>query len=114
MKNCETCSVSAACKKCILAQTKTKNNASVTHMLFYTTQIAALGWVSLSYLIALYSSVKLGQVYPVESLSSQAIITIFGSIALKVVSNIFEHNDGVVQGTSTTATINKPDDNSGR
>ena len=38
---------------------------SVTRILFVTTQIAALGWVSVSYLIAVYSTVRLGQPFPV-------------------------------------------------
>lgn len=73
---------------------------SVTRILFVTTQIAALGWVSISYLIALYATVRLGQPYPVTDLSEQAIITILGVNALKVLENIFEHNDSKVFGTS--------------
>ena len=55
---------------------------SVTRILFVTTQIAALGWVSVSYLIAVYS--------------------ILGVNVLKVVENIFEHNDGPVFGKNNT------------
>lgn len=71
---------------------------SVTRRLFITTQIAALGWVSVSYLIALYATVRLGQPFPVVELSQQAITTILGVNVLKVVENIFEHNDGPVFG----------------
>lgn len=71
---------------------------SVTRFLFITTQIAALGWVSVSYLIALYATVQLGQPFPVVELSQQAITTILGANVLKVVENIFEHNDGPVFG----------------
>lgn len=71
---------------------------SVTKFLFVTTQIAALGWVSISYLIAIYSTVKLGQPFPVTELSQQAITTILGSSALKVIENVFEHNDGALFG----------------
>lgn len=77
-----------------------KTLKSVTRRLFVTTQIAALFWVSLSYLIALYATVRLGQVFPVADLSKQAIETILGVNVLKVVENIFEHNDGPVFGTS--------------
>lgn len=77
-----------------------KNMKSVTRRLFVTTQIAALGWVTISYLIALYATVRLGQVFPVTELSQQAITTILGVNVLKVVENIFEHNDGTVFGTS--------------
>ena len=73
---------------------------SLTRILFVTTQIAALGWVSISYLIALYATVRLGQPYPVVDLSEQAIITILGVNALKVLENVFEHNDSKVFGTS--------------
>ena len=73
---------------------------SLTRGLFVTTQLAALGWVSLSYLIALYATVRLGQPYPVVELSQQAIVTILGVNVLKVVENIFEHNDSKVFGTS--------------
>lgn len=79
---------------------------SVTRVLFITTQIAALGWVTVSYLIALYATVRLGQVFPVVELSEQAIKTILGVNVLKVVENIFEHNDGPVFGTS-----NEPEKN---
>lgn len=71
---------------------------SITRILFLTTQIAALAWVSLSYVIAIYSTVKLAQPFPVAELSQQAITTILGVNALKVVENIFEHNNGPVFG----------------
>jgi len=71
---------------------------SVTKALFLTTQAAALVWVSMSYIIAIYSTVKLGQPFPVVELSQQAITTILGVNVLKVVENIFEHNDGPVFG----------------
>jgi len=76
---------------------------SVTRLLFVTTQIAALLWVSVSYLIALYATVRLGQPFPVVELSEQAIKTILGVNVLKVVENIFEHNDGPVFGTTNEA-----------
>lgn len=75
---------------------------SVTRLLFVTTQYAALLWVSISYLIALYATVRLGQVFPVVDLSKQAIETILGVNVLKVVENIFEHNDGPVFGKNNT------------
>lgn len=71
---------------------------SITRILFITTQIAALGWVTISYLIAIYSTVKLYTPFPVVELSQQAITTILGVNVLKVVENIFEHNDGVLFG----------------
>ena len=83
-----------------MAKGKRLDARSVTRTLFVTTQLAALGWVSMSYLIAAYATVRLGQVFPVEELSEQAIETILGVNFLKVVENIFEHNDGVVFGKS--------------
>ena len=66
---------------------------SVTRFLFVTTQICAILWVSWSYGIATYSTIVL-------ELSRQAIITLLGMSGLKVVENIFEHNEGVVFGQS--------------
>lgn len=71
---------------------------SVTKCLFITTQLAALCWVTVSYLIAVYATVRLGQPYPVVELSQQAIVTILGVTALKVLENIFEHNDNAIFG----------------
>ena len=73
---------------------------SVTRVLFLTTQLAALVWVSLSYCIAIYATVRLGQPFPVVELSQQAITTILGVNVLKVVENVFEHNDGGLWGKS--------------
>lgn len=72
----------------------------VTRLLFVTTQVAALFWVTTSYLLAAYATVKLEQPFPVVELSQQAIETILGVTALKVIENIFEHNDGAIFGTS--------------
>lgn len=85
-----------------MAKGKRLDARSVTRTLFVTTQLAALGWVSMSYLIAAYATVRLGQVFPVEELSEQAIETILGVNFLKVIENIFEHNDGPVFGKSNT------------
>ncbi|OUQ82422.1 hypothetical protein [Flavonifractor sp. An100] len=85
-----------------MAKGKRLDARSVTRTLFVTTQLAALGWVSMSYLIAAYATVRLGQVFPVEELSEQAIETILGVNFLKVIENIFEHNDGSVFGKSNT------------
>lgn len=74
---------------------------SVTKILFLSTQTAALVWVTLSYLIAIYATVRLGQPFPVVELSQQAITTILGANALKVLENIFEHNDGKFFGHTT-------------
>lgn len=84
------------------ANLSTKKNIlrSVTRFLFVTTQVFALVWVSMSYGIAAYSTVKLAQAFPVEELSRQAIVTLLGMSGLKVVENIFEHNEGPVFGKS--------------
>ena len=73
---------------------------SVTRLLFVSTQICALVWVFISYGLAIYSTVWLGQVYTMAELSKPAIDALLGVTALKVLGNIFEHNDGVVFGKS--------------
>lgn len=82
---------------------------SITKVLFITTQVAALWWVSISYLIAIYATTQLGQPFPVAELSQQAITTILGVNALKVVENIFEHNDGPVFGHTKEDTYDEQD-----
>lgn len=77
-----------------------KRLLQVTRFIFVTTQISALIWVFTSYGIAIYSTVKLGQVYTMAELSEPAIHTILGVGFLKVLENIFEHNDGAVFGKS--------------
>lgn len=77
-----------------------KRARSVTTFLFISTQIAGICWVTVSYLIAAYATVKLGQPYPIESLSETAITVILGGGVLKVVQNIFEHNNGFIFGNS--------------
>lgn len=76
---------------------------SVTRLIFITTQISALVWVFTSYAIAIYSTVCLQQVYTMSELSEPAISTILGVGVLKVLENIFEHNEGVVFGRSRKA-----------
>lgn len=73
---------------------------SVTRLLFVTTQYCALSWVFISYGLAIYSTVWLHQVYTMAELSKPAIDALLGATALKVLGNIFEHNDGAVFGKS--------------
>lgn len=87
---------------------ETKAIFSVTRFLFVTTQIAAIAWVSMSYLIAAYATIVLGEPYPVVDLSTQAIVTILGGGILKVIQNIWQHNNGSIFGTSIS---NKSDEN---
>ena len=86
-----------------------KRARSVTTFLFVSTQIAGICWVTVSYLIAAYVTVKLGQPYPVESLSETAITVILGGGILKVVQNIFEHNNGFIFGESKEKNDNDTD-----
>ena len=72
----------------------------MTRLLFISTQICALVWVFISYALAIYATVRLGQVYTMAELSKPAIDALLGVTALKVLGNIFEHNDGVVFGKS--------------
>lgn len=76
---------------------------SVTRFLFLTTQVCAIIWVFISYGIAIYSTVKLGQVYTMSELSEPAITVILGVTVAKVIGNIFEHNNSVVFGQSTSS-----------
>ena len=76
------------------------NVKGIADFLFVTGQIAALIWVSLSYLYAGYSTFALGVAFPVEELSGQAVNTIIGVTACKTLSNIFEHNNGGIFGQS--------------
>ena len=71
---------------------------SITRFLFVTAQVFAIVWVSWSYAIATYSTIVLEQPFPAEELSAEAVRTILGVGALKVLENIFEHNDGPVFG----------------
>ena len=73
---------------------------SVTSLLFVSTQICALAWVFISYALAIYATIHLGQVYTMAELSKPAIDALLGVTALKVLGNIFEHNDGAVFGKS--------------
>ena len=73
---------------------------SITRFLFVTAQTFAILWVTWSYVLATYSTVVLEQPFPVEALSDRAILTILGVSGLKVVENIFEHNEGMVFGRS--------------
>ena len=75
---------------------------SVTRLIFVTTQISALVWVFTSYGIAIYSTIVLQQVYTMAELSEPAIHTILGVSFLKVLENVFEHNEGPVFGRSAT------------
>lgn len=79
-----------------------KKAISITRLIFITSQIFALIWVTISYIIALYATIKLEQVFPVVELSQQAINTIIGVGIMKTAENIFEHNDGPIFGNSHT------------
>lgn len=79
-----------------------KHFKSITRFLFITSQIAALIWVSTSYVIAAYSTFVLEQPFPIETLSEQAIVVLLGTLSAKVVENIFEHNNGGIFGTNDT------------
>ena len=57
---------------------------SITRFLFVTAQVFAIVWVSWSYAIATYSTIVLEQPFPAEELSAEAVRTILGVGALKV------------------------------
>lgn len=100
----------------IIRGSRTKKKITIkgiTEFLYVTTQIAALVWVSLSYLIAFVGTLQYGMVYPVESLSEQAIVAILGVTVMKTVGNIFEHNDGKILGESHKAEVDSEEDGRG-
>lgn len=72
----------------------------LTRVLFGLLTGCALLWVFLSYAIAIYSTVALGQVYTMAELAEPAITSLLATVGLKVVENIFEHNDGGLFGRS--------------
>lgn len=86
---------------------------SVTRFLFLTTQICALVWVFISYGLAIYATLCLGEVYTMAELSEPAITTLLGVAALKVVGNVFEHNDGGLFGHSKTEDETTTNDDGG-
>jgi hypothetical protein len=71
---------------------------SVTRLLFVVISFSALSWVFISYAIAIYAMVKLGQVYTMAELAEPAITGLLLTIGLKVLENVFEHNDGPIFG----------------
>lgn len=71
---------------------------SVTWFLFVFTDLAAISWVYISYALAIYATVHLGQVYTMAELSEPAITGIIAVVFIKVLGNIFEHNDGPLWG----------------
>ena len=75
-----------------------RNVGSVTWFLFVFTDLAAISWVYISYALAIYATVRLGQVYTMAELSDPAIKGIITVVAVKVLGNIFEHNDGPLWG----------------
>lgn len=71
---------------------------SVTRTLFIAITFSALSWVFISYGIAVYATVRLGQVYTMTELATPAITGLLLTIGLKVLENVFEHNDGPIFG----------------
>lgn len=71
---------------------------STTWFLFRLCSMAAVSWVYISYALAIYATVWLGQVYTMEELSKPAITGIVAVLFAKVMGNIFEHNDGPLWG----------------
>ena len=86
---------------------------SVTRFLFLTTQVCALVWVFISYGLAIYATLCLGQVYTMAELSEPAIDALLGVTALKVVGNVFEHNEGCLFGQSKTETNETTEEGNG-
>lgn len=77
-----------------------KKFMSITRFFFTAGPIAAIIWVTWSYGLATYATVVLEQPFPAEGLAQKAIETLLGVGGLKVVENIFEHNNGGIFGNS--------------
>lgn len=73
---------------------------SVTWFLFVFTDLSAISWVYISYALAIYATVHLGQVYTMAELSQPAITGIVAVLFAKVLENVFEHNNGGLFGRS--------------
>lgn len=87
---------------------KNGNGIGITKFLFVTTQLFVFIWISISYLIAIYSTVKLKEPFPAVELSGQAMTVILGNVGMKTVSNIFEHNNGGLFGHSENSDTGTP------
>lgn len=86
-----------------------KKKVSITRFIQITTQIFALIWVSTSYILAGYSTICLGDPFPITDLSIQAIVVLLGNNAIKGIENIAEHNDSKLFGTSNKKETNNDD-----
>lgn len=74
--------------------------ASVTRFLYCAIVIAGLIWVSISYAIAVYAALAYQQFEYLSELSREVIVSILTVAGLKTIENIFEHNNGLIFGTS--------------
>lgn len=74
--------------------------ASVTRILFVWIVKACIVWTTWSYALATYATVRIGQVYTMQELSKPIVELMLALICSKVLSNIFEHNDGSIFGKS--------------
>lgn len=75
-----------------------RSRFSITRFFFVLVNVCAIIWVFISYGIAIYSTIALGQTYTMSELSEPAINTILGVTVMKVVENIFEHNESWLFG----------------
>lgn len=72
----------------------------LTAWLFTISVIAAIAWISISYLMGVYALKELENTDLLVELSKEAMITILGVNLMKMISNLFEHNNGWIFGTS--------------
>lgn len=77
-----------------------KRFESLTAWLFTVSVIAAITWISISYLMGVYALKELGNTDLLVELSKEAMVTILGVNLMKMISNLFEHNNGGIFGTS--------------
>lgn len=77
-----------------------KDLKTFTEFMFKVVLIMGVVWVSISYVLAIYGALVLHQLEPLIDLSKEAMGSIIAVLVLKVISNIFEHNDGLIFGYS--------------
>jgi len=77
-----------------------KGFESLTAWLFTVSVVAAIGWITISYLMGIYALKAFGNTDLLTELSKEAMITILGVNLMKMITNLFEHNNGGIFGTS--------------
>lgn len=73
---------------------------TLTDRLFLTSFRLSWALITITYGLGVYCTVVLQDPRLLETVSVQLIITVLGCIVMKIVANVFEHNNGGIFGTS--------------